>query len=155
MIAKRTVIRFLLWGLLATAALAYAFVFLSDWAVAQHRQGARYCYLSTLKAGLWTCYERNGRWPQTLRRMAIEEWWGGVDPVDPASGRPLPDRELAKLVDPISDRLWLYYPDAEFGTEAILVAQPEALSVGLWPFVTVRRWGLQADGRPVELGSAP
>jgi hypothetical protein len=87
--------------------------------------------------------------------MAIEEWWGGVDAVDPASGRPLPDRELAKLVDPISDRLWLYYPDAEFGTGAVLVVQPEALRVGLWPFITFRRWWLLVDRRLVERAEPP
>jgi len=152
---RRTVIRILLGAVLCLAVLAYALFSFGDRAVAQHIQGARHLCLSDLKVGLWKYHERNGRWPQTLRRMAIEEWWGGVDAVDPASGRPLPDRELAKLVDPISDRLWLYYPDAEFGTGAVLVVQPEALRVGLWPFITFRRWWLLVDRRLVERAEPP
>ena len=55
------------------------------------------------------------------------------------------------MVDPISERPWVYHPDAGPGTHAILLAQPEPLEFGLWPLARMERLGVRADGKLVDL----
>jgi hypothetical protein len=131
--ARTVARRAVLFGL-AAVVLVYVVELLGGVAVGIKRQGASQHHLVSVFRALCEYHEAKGRWPGSLLDAAgcglIGESW---------------------TVDPISHRPLLYHPEAEAGTNAILLAQPEAVRIGLWPFVATRRLGVQADGEVVGL----
>ena len=133
--AKKVATRITL-GVLVAAVLLYAVEFGANVAVGIHKQSARGVCLAFVYRDLCIYRKSNGQWP------------GSLSDATKRQGSLLGE---AETLDPISHLPLLYYPDAKPGTKAILLAQPEPLELGLWPFVRMKRLGIRADGRIVHL----
>ncbi|MGA2031913.1 MAG: hypothetical protein ABSG68_06640 [Thermoguttaceae bacterium] len=131
----RVVARWLI-GIVLIYSGVYALYWICDVGNLDHKQGTRGMYLMRAYHFLCTYRERNGRWPPSLKVMVKQPY--ALD-------------YQSCIFDPISHGPVLYYPNAEAGTSAIILAQPEPLKAGLWPFITTHRWGVRADGRIVNL----
>ena len=137
---KKAATRIIFGGVVAIALAYYALLLFGCWANDTHVQGAAARNMIFVYEDLYKYHERNGRWPQNLMEAAKQQgsssshFIRGGDIVDLVSHRPL-----------------LYYPDAKPGTHAILLAQPEPNKIGLWPFITMRREGIRADGKLVDV----
>ncbi len=133
---SKTVTGIFLVGLVAIALAWYALDLFVHCAVAGHVQGMAASNMVHVYKDLCKYRERNRRWPKSLPD-AVKEKEASIGEGD--------------IVDRVSDRPLLYYPDAKPGTKALLLAQPEPLEIGLWPFVTTERLGIRADGKFVNV----
>jgi hypothetical protein len=122
--------------LLVIGLCGYILAFIGHWGVAGHMQVLVAGKMRTVYVGLGKCLKKRGRWPQSLME-AVK----------------YPEAELSErsALDPITERPLSYYPDAKPGTKAILLAQPEARRMGLWPFARMERLGIRVDGIFVDL----
>ena len=136
MSVKNTATRTLLGVILVIALAYYAFLVFGCWTNDEHIQAAAVVKMLHVGEALCEYREMNGRWPKDLMEAAKQQrsFIGGGDILGTTTQRP-----------------YLYFPDAEPGTRAILLAQPGPHRIGLWPFVWTERLGIRADGRFVDI----
>ena len=129
MSARKTATGVVLGALLALALACYRVAYIATSMGSEHLEGAAVRQMVSTYDALREFRKRNGRWPKAL---SVVMGGTGVDPS-------------------CSYRPFLYFPGAKPGTGAILLAQPEAIKVGLWPFITIERMGVRADGKLVDV----
>jgi len=126
-------------GCLAVAALAglllYAAMAYLHFASEGHVQGFLDERMMQAFDELSAYRKKNGKWPATLDEAAGQ----GFLFFDPK--------------ERVSDRPYLYNPEAKPGTKEILIAQPVPFEIEFWPFKETWQTGAAADGTVVNLGA--
>lgn len=129
MIKTRTKI-ILLSGIIFIGCIIYALFYFHYLSHLVGLETAEASQLSYLHKELFIFHENNHGWPNSLKDVVPDE---------------------INLFDGISKKPLLYYPDAKYDTDEILLAQPEPYRTRLWPFGKMRRWGVLANGIRVDL----
>lgn len=86
------------------------------------------CEFGDMRARFSNYYETNHHWPRNLdvvRTLVLND---------------------SCMLDPISEKPLVYYPDAKPWTNEILMAQPEPFRTELWPFGKMQRYVMLGNG---------
>ena len=116
--------------------IVYAYMFFWSWAFYMHKASATAFELGMTYKSVCKYRDKNGRWPDRLDQAPL-----GGDFVPPTC-------------DPIFHKPWLYSSNAKPGTNAILLAWPEPLEVGVWPIIIRHREVIRANGDREDIGGA-
>ena len=130
-IAKRVTL-----AVFVAIAVVYAIEFFGSYAVAMRNRAVAGANLAFVYDEICAFRVRNGRFPQELEEAVGQQ--------GAALG-------LAHIFDPVCHRHLRYHPNVTFGSKAIILAQSEPTIAGIWPFVTKKRLGIQADRKLVDL----
>ena len=94
------------------------------------REAAAVCQIAHLRTELLIYHNKNRHWPSETKQIAPDpkEW------IDQVSKKPL-----------------LYFPNARYWTDDVLLSQPEPYRSELWPFGKMKKYVILANGNCVDI----